>query len=388
MSILYNIYYMGIILLTVIIMPFLLFGLLSYSYGKIKADLVCIMHLANKGDAIPITVQFHNPTIFPVSCVKIYFTYKNAYSSQKFKRVITASLDYRTKTSVICNLYSQYAGNLEVTLEAIRFYDYLMLFSLEKKLKGELKIAVLPSYCELSDNEILSQNTQLMESDHYSPVKKGDDPTEVFEIREYREGDRLQRIHWKLSRKQNQLMIKEFSDPLNYSILLFVNFSALTGNSILFLMDAILESALSISYTFLRKGQLHYFSWYDEKHGVCRRVRITQEKDLYEAVDGLLQAMPYSQTIDAMSYYLAEFPHDQYSDLFFVTGEISMPWSDSLSFVKANNRQMIYMRDQNHLSGMQQVSQEVLQHYGAAGVNLWPVDIGSVRSDMEQFGFS
>ena len=38
-----------------------------------------------------------------------------------------------------------------------------------------------------------------IESDSYSTIKGGDDPSEVFAIREYREGDRLQRIHWKLS---------------------------------------------------------------------------------------------------------------------------------------------------------------------------------------------
>jgi hypothetical protein len=384
LAILYNKYYMGIIFLTVIAMPFLLFGLLCYIYGRVRAELVSVIHVANKNDTIPVSIQLNNPTIFPVSNLRIYLTYKNAYSHQKLKKTILASLDCRTKTSVICNLTSEYAGNLIINLEGIRIYDYLKLFSLKKKQKGELKVAVLPCFYELQENNIINKNTTMVESDNYSQVKSGDDPSEVFAIREYREGDRPQRIHWKLSRKQGQLMIKEFSDPLNCSILLFVNLCVPQDENILHFMDAILECALSLSYSFLMKGQLHYLSWYDEKHGACTRIRVTEEKDLFEAVDGLLHAEVHHETTDALMAYLAEHQHDQYTELFYVTGEISADRMNSLSMLKAQTKQMILINNTASKPGAEEISEEITRFTGDMGIELWPVKIANVRRDIEQ----
>jgi uncharacterized protein (DUF58 family) len=384
LSVLYNKYYMGIIFLTVIAMPFMMFGLLSYIYGRVKAELVSVAHVVNKGEGIQISVQLSNPTIFPVSNLKIYLSYRNSYSSRKYTKEFLVSIDARTKSSVICDLFSDYAGNMEITLKTIRIYDYLKLFSLKKKLGYEVKAAVLPYYYELSEDYAFNRHTRIVESDNYSPYKSGDDPSEVFAIREYREGDRLQRIHWKLSRKLDQLMIKEFSDPMNCSVLLFVNLCVPEGENVLYYIDAILECALSISYTFLVKGRLHYFSWFDKKHGYCRRIRVSQEKDLFEAVDGLLQASPYTIESDALTAYLAEHPNDQYTDLFYITGEVSVPRLDLLSIIKAQTRQLIYINDVDNLLGDCNMPPELSERSAEMGIDLWPVDVTNVKRDMDQ----
>ncbi|MHB8127475.1 MAG: DUF58 domain-containing protein [Mobilitalea sp.] len=388
LSVLYNQYYIGMVFLTIVAMPFLLFALLCYIFGSIKAELVSVVHVANKGEVVPISIQMNNPTIFPISNLKIYINYKNAYSPQKYKKEFSVSIDGRTKTSVICNMFSEYAGNFEISLKGIRIYDYLKLFSLKKKLRGELKVAILPYFYELPENDISSRNARMVESDYYSSVKSGDDPSEVFTIREYREGDRLQRIHWKLSRKQDQLMIKEFSDPLNCSVLLFINLSIPKGENVLSYMDAILECALSISFSFLAKGQMHYLSWYDLGHGACTRIRVSKEKELFEALDGLLQARPYTETTDELSAYLAEHPNDQYTDLFYVTGEVSESRLDSLSMIKALTRQMVYLSDIANLSSSHYMPVEVIQRSGEMGIDLWSVDVGNVRRDIEQLRLS
>ena len=384
LSILYNSNYMAIIFLVIAIMPFILLAILCYCYGKIKTELFSTTHVANKGDNLPVTVRLSNPTIFPVSCIKLYLTYRNAYTSETMRKTVTVSLDYRTKTSYVCNFNSEFAGNIIITLEGIRFFDYLKIFSLRRKFTKELKIAVLPSYYELTENEITLKSSQLIESDTYSPVRKGDDPSEVFEIREYREGDRLQRIHWKLSRKQNQLMIKEFSDPVNCSIVIFISLGVPKKESNLFYLDAILECALSLSYSFLIKQQLHYLSWFNKEHGVCKRVRITHEKDLYEAIDGLLQAYSYTEETEVLPSFAAEYPHEQYSDFFLITGEDFTPSVDTLSLIKATSKQIIYIENTEKVNDRAASDKEILLQYSDMGIELWPVDIASIRKGMEQ----
>lgn len=388
LAILYNVYYMWIIFLTVLAVPFLMFGLLCYFYGKVRTELVSAAHIVNKGDVVPISVQLNNPTIFPVSDLRIYLVYQNAYSGEQHKKEFVVSVDYRTKTSVTCNLYSEYAGNLIVSLKAVRIYDYLKIFSLKRKQKGEVRAAVLPFYYELMENDFNHMRSKLVESDYYSPYKGGDDPSEVFAIREYREGDRQQRIHWKLSRKQGQLMIKEFSDPLNCSVLLLADLSVPKNENILGFMDATLECVLSLSYTFLQKGQLHYFAWYDKKFGGCRRIRVEREKDLYEAVDGLLHAMPYAEDVDALAIYHAEHPHEQYTDMFYVTGDLSEEKLNVLTIIRAEEKQLIYLNEEEDPEEIGGISAVVMKKSEEMGIHLWPTQLKNIRRDMEQLRIS
>ncbi|HHU73109.1 MAG TPA: DUF58 domain-containing protein [Clostridiales bacterium] len=394
LSVLYNEYIMGIILLMVVAMPFLLFGLLSYIYGKLSVGLESLVHVTNKEEVIPVSFLFHNPTIFPIPNLTVYLTYKNSYSKMKYKKVLQVSLDRKAKTRVVCNFLSEYAGNLEIVLQGVRLFDYLKIFSLKKKPHDEIKIAILPNFYEIEETYIINRSQNMVESDYYSLIKSGDDPSSVFAIREYREGDRLQRIHWKLSAKEDKLMIKEFSEPLNCSVLSFVNLCIPERKNTLVYMDALMECALSLSYSFLTRGQIHYFAWYDYKQGVCRRVRVVQEEDLYEALDDLLSTLPYSKEIDAFSAYQAEYPHEQYTDMFFISSDISKELLDALSLIKTNTRQIIYVGDRRELSWdgdieeeSQLITDEVFEESKERDIGVAMVSIGNMKADIQELRF-
>lgn len=383
LSILYNTYYMWVIFMTLLILPFFLFGLLCYIYGNIKVELVSTAHVVNKEEAIPITVQLTNITIFPITNLRIYLTYQNSYSSKKFTKEINVSLDSRTSSSVVCNLLSDYAGNIKINLRSIKIYDYLGLFSMRRKLKNTFKAAVLPHYYELESDKASQKNISIVESDNYSPYKSGDDPSEVFAVREYREGDRPQRIHWKLSTKVGRLMIKEFSNPLDCSDILFINLSVPEKVNVLYYIDSILECALSISYTLLLKEQPHYIAWYDESNVMCRRIRITQEKDLFEAVDGLLQAKTFTPEIDVMTAYLAEYPYEQYTDFIYITGHYLVSHLDNLACVKALTKNMIFLSDLDNVIDTQRISKELIKKAAEMGIDFLRVDVTNVKRDLE-----
>jgi hypothetical protein len=394
LAILYDNYIMGMIFLTVIGMPFLLFAILCITYGNITAKLQSMDHIANKGEMLGISILVHNPTIFPVSNLSINLVYKNQFSEKEYKKELNISIDKRTNTNVSCNLQSIYSGNLEIKLKSIRIYDYFKIFSFRKKLTGGLKIAVLPFLHEINEDIINTKNKMLVESDFYSTVKSGDDPSEVFAIREYQEGDRQQRIHWKLSVKQNQLMIKEFSNPINCSVLIFVNLAA-ENKELLQTMDALLEAALSLSYTLLLKGQIHYLAWFDSKDGVCRRVRILQEKDLYEALDGLYQVKAYSKDTDSLLHYFAEYKNDQYTDFFYVSGNISDNQMESLCSVKSLSRIVVYIRESKDLLNNEMITnnenyqeiEKIRRTLSEIDFGLIPVNMMTLKEDIEGMSF-
>ena len=84
-------------------------------------------------------------------------------------------------------------------------------------------VDVIPDCREISPR--VDMGTQLcMESDLYSTQKPGSDPSETFGLREYMPGDSLHSVHWKLSAKSGQWMVRQCSAPLSHSIVLLIEF--------------------------------------------------------------------------------------------------------------------------------------------------------------------
>lgn len=395
LTILYDQYIMGMILATAFALPALLFVILSYTSRRITANLLTTIHVVNKGEIIPVTVKLDNPTSFPISNLTICISYHNSYAKKRHKKEFHVSVDRKTNTTVICNMISEYTGSLQVSLNYIRIYDYVQLFSRKKKIHEENTIAVMPRLHEITESIILNSNKMFVESDQYSNVKGGDDPSEVFAIREYREGDRPQRIHWKLSVKQDQIMIKDFSEPLNCSILILANLNIPKGKNVLSFMDGLLESTLSLSYSLVLRGQMHYLSWFDKDQGVCKRIRVTNETDLYEALNGILYVQPYKEEADIIHNYHAEYPHDQYTDFFYITSNVSEAHLESMKVLRTMDCQIILVNDNNMCSEYEEqnmwdndekrVHEEMEKIVAEQGIGFLPIHIGRIKEDIERW---
>lgn len=54
--------------------------------------------------------------------------------------------------------------------------------------------------------------------------RKGNDHSEIYDIREYMPGDDIRSIHWKLSSKTDKLILREPSDPSHYHVMILPDF--------------------------------------------------------------------------------------------------------------------------------------------------------------------
>ena len=58
------------------------------------------------------------------------------------------------------------------------------------------------------------------DSEVYSQEKPGQDLSETFQIREYRPGDSIRQMHWKLTQKLDRPIVRDPSLPITRSVLL------------------------------------------------------------------------------------------------------------------------------------------------------------------------
>ena len=77
---------------------------------------------------------------------------------------------------------------------------------------AHIRVEVSRKFVGISQDEGLVQN------------RKGNDPSETFDIREYVPGDDVRSIHWKLSSKTDTLILRESSDPSRYHMVIMPDF--------------------------------------------------------------------------------------------------------------------------------------------------------------------
>ncbi len=105
-------------------------------------------------------------------------------------------------------LPSEHCGALAVSASGTAVYDYLGLFRFRVRKAPSAIVRVMPKSLKLTVPEefksILARSLR---------VKRGGGFSENHEIRPYRPGDTLNLIHWKLSAKADELMLREPMEP-------------------------------------------------------------------------------------------------------------------------------------------------------------------------------
>lgn len=162
-------------------------------------------------------------------------------------------------------LDSHNCGVRTISIEKITCRDGLGLFSCSVQAGQNFVCTVYPfeskMHADFNRHVDREQSGEI-----YDDAKSGMDVSEVFDLREYQEGDNLQSIHWKLSGKLNQLIVREFGRPINYHTLLLVD-PALTfdgqpmADSVL---NGVFDLAASFSHALLQEDIAHFVGYLQE----------------------------------------------------------------------------------------------------------------------------
>ena len=150
----------------------------------------------------------------------------------------------------------------------------------------------------------LSENTAAAaESERYSPTRPGSDPSETFAIREYRPGDPIRQIHWKLSQKTGETMLRELGLPVvSRTLLVFCNLAA--GEPVPpETADAMAEVFLSVSRALLADGYAHTVAYAEDGRFTLRGTE--SETDL-RALQASVLALAWEPDDGALARLLAE----------------------------------------------------------------------------------
>jgi hypothetical protein len=155
-----------------------------------------------------------------------------------------------------------HCGMTNLKLQWVHFVDAIHLFGGKVRMHPEVQVMTLPIGKDMDIMPEVPGSATDEESNLYSKRKAGDDPSEVYRIREYQPGDLQKRIHWKLSCRTDTVWVKEYSYPLQQRAAVMIDYS-MSDLSRMECMDTMLETAYTIATTFLKQDIPVALYWYD-----------------------------------------------------------------------------------------------------------------------------
>ena len=232
---------------------------------------------------VPVHLQAFFTNRSKVGCQKVKLKMQYGRSSRKQKKAwfqVQEVIPGESTHIFPVELTSSGAYTFEI--RKMRVYDWFGIFYWNKKVtgkkhvQGKKKVIVLPQVHEVSVLLGASVVNFFGDSEYYDEFRPGYDPSETFDVRQFRDGDKLQSVHWKLSAKSDELMVRENSLPKACAV-------------VILLEEQALEWAMSISFSLLEQKCPHFAAWRSERSGELVRVRVEDEESFYTAFTLFLQ---------------------------------------------------------------------------------------------------
>ena len=266
-----------------------------------KVDLECPVLDIHKGENAYVNIIIDNPTPFISMECMVKLELSNTLLNDSGDISVALPVYLRKRNTTMIPVKASTNGDVVAQVRSYTLIDLLGFVEIPVKTNIEASFHVLP----------LIDNREFMKLDDISvgvteaeeSNKRGNDFSDVSDVREYIPGDKLMRIHWKLSAKRDVLMVKDRVTMSDQQMVLIPDLFADKES-----VDGILDLTYNIIRGSLSNGIYVRLMWWNF---------ISEELDLmtvdsYDKLDEAFKAL-YTNTIssgnqDVSMYVLSVYP--------------------------------------------------------------------------------
>lgn len=267
------------------LVPLVSTALNLYIRKNLKVEISCPAS-AEKGKEQNADIYIENRGKLPIvhSFVRVQTENKLTKEVIECDLALPIAAGKRTKESF--SFRSDYCGYLTMKITGVFLMDWLGFLAVRCKKNGTQSVAktvVLPdTFVPQIILEPASGSTE--EAEEWSPFRKGKNQTETYALRDYAPGDSLRQIHWKLSSKRGQLIVREPSLPEIKTLLLFWNEE---GQAEAGEMDAMAEVVSSAAQMIWEMGETFTLGWQQNEESCY--MPVGTEEELQQAIAQMLK---------------------------------------------------------------------------------------------------
>lgn len=293
---------------------------LIYRYMTILAHMEIPISIAEQENPFHLGICIKNKGILPAGRVRVCIGIKNAFEKRETSDWVSISAAPCGTESFDSKIVLQQVGNHEICIKKMRIYSITGLLFVNKTCKDMGNVLVMPKIHAVGVK--LSESTRhfVADAEVYDEMHAGHDVTEIFEIRSYQPKDKLQNIHWKLSAKMDELMVKENGLPKACSIVLLAEAKRIKTMSI----NAFLELFVSLSFSLMDAKCPHFVAWYSKEKEDITRVRVDDEESYYLFLNHYLTDVNFIEKTDIRAEYQEKYKGEIYLHDICISGDLQI----------------------------------------------------------------
>lgn len=247
--------------------------------AAIKLHITVPIAVVDCKEEADLAVQVRNRFFLPAVRVQMKVMCVNQMTGKKEQIKICGAADARGEMHLYQSVAANHCGTYVFSLKHVKIYDLTGFFCLMFWSREKAELKVMPQIYETTVNVTERSRHFMGEADAFEAQE---DMAEALKIRPFQNGDRIQNIHWKMSAKEDELMVREISLPPGCPVVLLLDFTVRGSigkkceNA-----DALLTFAASISSALIGQNCVHYIAWYSGRERDIVRMRVDSEEMVY-----------------------------------------------------------------------------------------------------------
>lgn len=267
---------------------------------KIKARLQIPIELSEKGRENLLKISVVNYGSSSLAKVKVLIVIKDHLRGRKHRYWRKLPVVHTGENEYVESVVIPEMGNYDIYLRKVRVYDLTGLVRGDVWTKSRGRIQVMPQMYEVNVLRTEATKNFYGEAEVYDERQPGYDHSEIFQIREYQRGDKLQNVHWKLTAKHDELVVKEHSLPRSCPVVLFLEYRPWIFGRMRWRLRPFMEAAAGLSFSVMDSGCPHYVVWYDKLQKDLVRVRVENEESMFYFI-GILMKIRFGRHKGALA---------------------------------------------------------------------------------------
>lgn len=274
-----------------------------------------------RGGALQITMKVGLKPRFLAGYAVIAAEIENStFHKTRIKRFTFKDLSFSPHTY---DYVSEDSGRICVRIKSIRLVDLFGICAMRVKCGKFTESLVSPLLFEDLRVRVGANARSLLSGETALP-QRGNDITEIFNIRDYVAGDSLNSVHWKLSSKFDSLKSKEFGSTDEHKTLILVDMSRKKGDKTATdeQLNTVLDVAVSVSDSLKESGCVHSVGWFND--GIFYSSEVADGDSFVQTVYALMSVKVSDGNAEDLFYLSRSANRSTFTKVIFVTTEVLM----------------------------------------------------------------
>ncbi len=252
-----------------------------------------------------IMLTFRNRGFWPVSDAVLKVNLSNCLDDESEEYEISFCAPSKGTVKIPFTYASSYCGVIRAEFNELQIFDYLRLFRRRKKMHKVTECVIMPKLHDMPLVITEACRNFDSDSDEFDKNKPGDDPSEIFQLREYRQGDKMSRVHWKMTARLDTIMIKELSRPVSNSVGIYLDLRFRNIDE----AQAVFELCYSLSMSLLAQECQHRIYWCKASNPISFEELIIRSAE--DIIEGMSKLLTHGRKNDILGWSAFRSAHPQ-----------------------------------------------------------------------------